>query len=53
MDTTTTILRVTGRGDGDDPALPKTTGLRRGRPGAVAATGLWVFMGVATMRSLP
>lgn len=46
MNTTTTILAVTGGGDGD-PITPQSTNL--GRPGAVAATGLWVFMGVATM----
>jgi cytochrome c oxidase subunit 3 len=46
MNTTTTILAATGGGD-EDPVTPRWTSL--GRPGAVAATGLWVFMGVATM----
>lgn len=46
MDTATTILGVTGGGD-EDPTTPQSSSL--GRPGAVAATGLWVFMGVATM----
>jgi cytochrome c oxidase subunit 3 len=46
MNTTTTILAATGGGD-VDPVAPRSTS--PGRPGAVAATGLWVFMGVATM----
>ena len=46
MDTTTAILAVTGGGD-EDPATRQSTSL--GRPGAVATTALWFFMGVATM----
>lgn len=47
MNTTSSTLRVTrNTGGGTGPRA----GVRlRDRPGAAAATGLWVFMGVATM----
>lgn len=45
MSTSTAILAPTGRGD--DPGATPSTGLSR--PAAVAATGLWFFMAVATM----
>ncbi|VTU44782.1 cytochrome c oxidase subunit 3 [Variovorax sp. RA8] len=45
MNVSTTIPVPTGRSD--DPGMIPSTSLPR--PGAVVATGLWFFMGVATM----
>jgi hypothetical protein len=48
MDTTTTILGVTGGGD-EDPSTPQSKS--RGRPGAVAATGLWLSISAGASSS--
>jgi len=44
MNTSIAVLATAGRGD--DPGMRQSNGLSR--PDAVAATGLWFFMGVAT-----